>query len=225
MLNRVVVAVAAVVLVAACLGRAGTRATGVVGFQPVVQSGAPVQREYRVEGVYVEGCTCGSSCAADLTGVNPGCNAVGALKIEKGTFGAERLDACQVAFAVKGDAVWLFVDAPEGKQGEAEGFGRAVFGAMGTVKGVQRAKIRLEETDGRCTFRVDGASPISFASEPVIGGDGKAPVRLENTLHPLCRTLYQGKGLGGEFGSSDGFKIQKGGNAFFNPKLVAEGRV
>src|SRR5690349_15558469 len=82
------------------LGGRGAAAIAAFPAQPAGPAAEIAKKApYRVEGVYVEACTCKSSCAADLTGENPMCNAMGAARIDAGAYDGKDIAGTRLAFA------------------------------------------------------------------------------------------------------------------------------
>lgn len=189
---------------------------------PPEKPGAPVA--FSIEGTYVEACTCRSSCAAEISGEATGCDAVGAFQIDAGTCDGQDLAGTRVAFAEKGDAVHLYLDAGSAaaKRAALEKVSRAVLAAMGTVKFVAAATIEFTGSSGAYTVNVDGGKILALRTEPVMGGDHKTPVAIANTQNAWCPTLYQGHCVSATFADgADKFTIEKGRNSFFDPHLKA----
>ena len=204
------------------LGLACAAALGMIG---AGQSAST--KDFSAEGVYVEACTCKTTCAGEVTGEPTGCDVVGACRIDKGTYDGKDLAGTTLAFAVDHtDQVHLYLDAPEGdKRSALEAFARATLAALGSVKSVAAAKIDLTGKDGAYTVRVGGGKTMTVATEPVLGGDHKTPVALNNTLNLLNPTLYQGRCTGGMYADGEHrITIEKGRNAFFNAHMKASGK-
>jgi hypothetical protein len=56
-----------------------------------VVSGSPAARaqekqSYNVSGTFVEGCSCSAPCPCELTGIAHGCDGVGALMLNSGSY-------------------------------------------------------------------------------------------------------------------------------------------
>lgn len=183
-----------------------------------------VAKTYSVEGVYVEACSCRGTCQAEVSGAATGCDALGAAEIVKGTGDGRDISGTRMAFAVDhGDQLHLYLDAPDAaRRGALEAFARAAFAGFGKVQSVTQAHITLVGKDGAYTVQVNGGRVMSLTTEPVLGGDHKTAVAIENSMHPLNPTLYQGKCMGAAY--TDGgraFSLEKGRNSFFNQHMKA----
>jgi hypothetical protein len=204
-------------LIAACLSLCALAA--------LAQPAKPAPAKFTVRGVYVESCTCRSTCAGEITGEATGCDVVGAARIDEGSYNGADLAGTRVAFAVDhGDQVHLYLDAPQPKRTALESFARAAFAALGTVKSVADFPIDLSGKDGAYSVKIDGGKVLTLSTEPVLGGDHKTPVAINNTLNALNPTLYQGHSLGARYTDRDRtITIEKGRNAFFNAHMDATG--
>jgi hypothetical protein len=195
---------------------------GTVGVTP-----ATAKSPYEIDGVFVEGCSCGLPCPCELVGVKMGCQGVGAMTVSRGTFGGADLSGTKIAYAVAPTQwVHLYVDAPEAaKRDAALAFARTYFGPWGKIEGERDAKIDILGDNGKFSVSVDGGKTFALSTEPVLGGDGKTPVSFSNTLSALNRTFMQGRTVRLQY--QDGghaFKLEKT-NSFFNDKMSAKGEM
>ncbi len=120
----------------------------------------------------------------------------------------------------------MYRGGPTGRRWTFEAFARAALGPFGTVKGVAAAEIRLEGRDGKYTAIADGGlgKMLKLVTEPVLGGDHKTPVAINNTLNTLNPTLYQGKCISGAYADGEHkITIEKGRNSFFNAAMKQSG--
>ncbi len=184
-------------------------------------------KPFEIDGMYVEGCTCEAPCPCELTGVQMGCQGVGAFRFEKASYDGVAFDGVAFAYAVEpGKWVRLFIDAKDAKQKEAViAFAKAALKAFGPVEAVADAKVEITGADGKYTATVDGGKIFTLTTEPVLGGDGKEPLTYSNIHDVVHPTVMQAKVVGCEY--NDGthtFKLE-GSNAYFNAKLKVSGKM
>jgi len=183
--------------------------------------------EFRVEGMFVDCCSCFPPCPCELTEVAAGCQGVGAHQIS-GKYAGDDLVGVKIAHAkVVGEWVNLYVDAKDEKQrAAAEKFGRAAFAKFGPIKEVKAARIEITGADGKYTLTVDGGKIMTLETEPVLGGDGKTPLGYTNINNAVNPTVFQARCVSATY--SDGAKkltIEKGRNSHFNPTLKSSGKL
>lgn len=206
-------------------------AGGVAAVQPEKAKApepAKAAADFNVEGVFVEACSCRPPCPCELTGVNMPCNGVGAYQIERGKYAGEDLSGAKIAYAVGlGEWVNLYIDAKDDKQRvAAEKFARAVYAAFGPIKEVKAGKIDFAGKDGAYTVTVDGGKIMKCQTEPVLGGDNKTPIGHTNIKNPVNSTVYQGTCVVCTYSDGDKkFTVEKGRNAYFNPKVRGSGKI
>jgi hypothetical protein len=183
---------------------------------------------FRVEGTYVEACTCMPPCGCEIVGLEKGCEGVGATEIKSGSFGGVSLSGCKTAYAtVPGEWVRIYIDAKSPAQRKAaEGYSRGVLSAFGKIESVSDAKISFSGSNGKYTVMVDGGKVMKFSTEPVLGADKRTAVAITNVNDPINKTFYQGKAVMGEYhDGGTSFTIYKGNNSFFNDKMKASGKL
>ena len=64
---------------------------------------------------------------------------------------------------------------------------------------------------------------MTFQTEPMAGGDGKAAIHIKNAVNP---TVYQGTCVSAIY--ADGQRkvtVEKGRNSHFNPRLKSSGKI
>lgn len=199
--------------------------TGALGIVSLSTAWAADKQPYKVEGTFVEGCSCKQPCAAAFMNVDPGCRYIGAMELSAGSYKGGDLAGVKIV-AVQGEQKWvrIYLDVPSAKQHEAaEAFARGYLKDFGTVEAVKDAKIEIAGKDGKFTVKVDGGKIMEFSSEPVFGGDKKTPVVHSNVLDPLNTMFYQGKTVHAEFKDDNrSFKLDDS-NAFYNPEMKVSG--
>jgi hypothetical protein len=197
-----------------------------------VVSGSPAalaqeKQSYTVSGMYVEGCSCSAPCPCQLTGVNHGCEGVGALMLNSGSYKGVDLRGTKIAYATSpGDWVRLYVDVPNASQREAaEAFGRAVYTPFGKVKAVKAAKIDLSGDGGKYTLSVDGGNTMQLTTEPVLGGDNRTPLTFSNIHDALHPTVMQAKTISGTYHDGDRTFTLKDSNSYFTSRMRSKGKI
>ncbi len=190
------------------------------------QDGA--KADFSVEGMFVDVCCCMPPCPCEVTEVAAGCQGVGVHQIVSGTYAGDDLSGVKIAHAkVVGEWVNLYIDARDERQrAAAEKFGRAAWIGFGPIREVKAAKIEVTGADGKYTGTVDGGKIMKFATEPVLGGDGKTPIGITNIKNAVNPTVFQGRCVWAAY--SDGDKkvtVDKGRNSHFNPKLKSSGKL
>ncbi len=186
------------------------------------------KHEYRVAGVFVEGCSCNISCPCDMPGgVKHGCQGVGAITLKSGSYQGVDLAGGKIVYATSpGSWVRLYIDAPGPRQQEAAtAYAKATFSAFGKIEAVKTAKIDLSGKDGRYTLTVDGGTIVQLSTEPVVGADQKTPVTHTNTLIPFSPTIMQGRTLKGSFHDGERSFTLEGSNSYFNDRMQSSGKI
>jgi hypothetical protein len=190
----------------------------------VPASGAK-KHKFSITGSYVEGCSCGAPCKCELTGVEMGCEGVGAFSFTGGSFDGRSVAGTRAAYATKpGDWVVIYIDAPNAsKRAAAEGLMRAALAGFGKIESVKSGKVKLWHTGNKDYATVDGGKVMDLKSEAVLGGDNKTPLVYSNIHDSLHPTIMQGKTISCTY--SDGsHKIElKDSNAYFHHKIVSSG--
>lgn len=188
---------------------------------------AAEKQDFKVKGLFVEGCSCSLPCPCEIVDVAKGCEGVGAMTLESGEFNGTDLSGVKLAYAVApGSWVLLYVDAPKAEQKEAaHAFAKAYYRDWGKLESARDARIAIEGSDGAYTVTIDDGKTMKLKTEPVLGGDGKKPVVIRNTkskLNPdtkLARTVScTFKDGGHEFELKDS-------NSYFNDEMKAKGEL
>jgi hypothetical protein len=185
------------------------------------------KQAYRVEGVFVEGCSCGIPCGCELIGLEKGCEGVGAMSFHGGKFQDVDLAGVKLAYAGEpGNWVRLYVDAPKPEQRDAAlAFAKAYYRAWGKVEASKDARIEIAGADGNYTVKVDDGKIMELKTEPVLGGDKKTPVKISNTKSALNPVFLQGRTVNCKFEDGNRSFQLKDSNSFFNNKLKAKGEL
>jgi hypothetical protein len=180
---------------------------------------------YTVAGLFVDSCSCKAPCACEIIGLAHGCEGVGALLLDSGSFDKADLSGVKIAYAtVPGKWVRLYVEVKMPEQlAAAEAFGRAAFAAFGKIESVRPASVAVSGKGGSYTLTVDGGKVISMKMEPVLGGDKKNPVAISNTQNPFASTFLQGKTVDARFRDGGEEFTLKGSNAYFQDRMKAKG--
>jgi len=182
--------------------------------------------KWKMQGVFVEGCSCNAPCACELTGdVEMGCQGVGALELNGGSYMGADLKGAKIAYAgVPGQWVRTYVDAKSDKQREAAmEFAKGYFKDWGTMEASKAAKIDIMGKDGKYTVKVDDGKIFALETEPVLGGDGKTPVTHTNTKSKLSPIFKQAKTMSCTFQDGERKFELKSSNSYFNDKVKSEG--
>jgi hypothetical protein len=203
-----------------------TVATALTGFAAMA-SGPAGKHNYSVMGSYVEGCTCGAPCKCELTGVEMGCQGVGAFSFTGGSYGGKSLAGINAAYSTKpGDWVVLYIDAPNAaKRATAEAFLRACLGGFGKIEAVKNAKVAVWHKGNMDYATVDGGKIMDLKSQAVMGGDGKTPLMYSNIHDPIHPVVMQGKTISCTYSDGDKKFELKDSNAFFHHHIVSSGKV
>jgi len=189
---------------------------------------APATKDYTLEGHYVEACTCKGACAAEISGDNPGCDSVAVYQIDKGAYDGQDFSGTRVAFVIDhGDQVHLYLDAPDtARRGALEKFARAAFGPYGTINSVALARVDFTVKEGAYHVKVNDGKTLTLDTEPVLGGDKKSAVEIQNSQNVLSPTLYQGRCVSCTYADGEHkITIEKGRDSFFNQRIKSSGKV
>jgi len=184
------------------------------------------KRPFEIEGMYVEGCSCRPPCACELTGVEMGCQGVGAFRFTGGKYMDTSLAGTGFAYGVEpGKWVRIYVDAKDAKQKEAvTALAKAALKDFGPCEGVKDAKVEVTGDGGKYSVKVDDA--FTLTTEPILGGDGKTPLVYSNIHDPLHPDVMQAKTTKCEYkDDKHSFKLDEGCNAYFHPKLKVSGKL
>jgi len=203
----------------------GLMASGLVFAAPGFA--AQAKHHFSMTGNYVEGCSCSAPCACELTGVQMGCEGIGAFNLTGGSFDGKSLAGVRAAYATApGSWVMIYVDAPnDAKRKTAEAFMRAAFKDWGKIEAVKSGKISISHKGNRDMCSVDGGSVMSYESQAVMGGDGKTPLCYSNIKDPMHPVIMQAKIVHCTY-SDGGHKISlKDTNAYFNHAIRSSGKL
>jgi len=199
-----------------------------VGFNSLLSiTNVNAGEKYSVKGVFVEGCDCSISCPCELTGIEMGCQTVGAMSLSGGSYLDTDLSGVKVAFATTpGKWVRIYIDANNGKQKHAATqFMKGIYGAFGKIEAVTNAKIYITGIDGKYTVKVNDGRIMYLTTEPILGGDNKTPLMHSNTSNKLNSVFMQGKTIAAHY-NDNGRKFELSGtNSYFNPQMNSEGSI
>lgn len=199
------------------------------GMIVAVSSAARAQEKqaYSVSGTFVEGCSCSAPCPCQLTGINHGCDGVGAMMLKSGSYKGVDLTGTKIVYAsAPGEWVRLYVDVPNPSQREAaEAFARAVYTPFGKIEAVKPAKIDLSGDGGKYTVSVDGGNIVQLTTEPVLGGDNRTPITFSNIHDVLHPTVMQGKTISGSYHDGDRSFTLKDSNSYFTNRMRSKGKI
>ena len=190
-------------------------------------SQAQDKKPFNVKGLYVEGCSCSAPCGCEMTGLEMGCEGVGAVSISSGKYNGVDLSGVKIALGLgAGDWSRAYVQVAKPEQKEAaEAFAKAMASNYGKVEEIKDAKIDITGKDGKYTVKVDDGKIMELNTEPVIGGDNKTPVAHTNTHNALNSTMYQAKSISGTFTDGRHTIKLKDSNSYFNTKMSKSGNM
>jgi hypothetical protein len=192
-----------------------------------VAGAAAAKHRFSMTGSYVEGCSCSPPCACELTGVEMGCQGVGAFSFTGGSYDGMSIAGVRTAYATKpGEWVTLYIDAPTpAKRKAAEAFMRTAFASWGKIGSVKNAKVAISHSGNKDTCSVDNGKIMSFESQAILGGDHKTPLCYSNVNDPMHPVVMQAKTLHCTYRDGDhSFKL-KDTNAYFNHAIKSSGKV
>jgi hypothetical protein len=194
---------------------------------PLAAWAAGAKAPYRASGLYVEGCSCMGVCPCELTGLESGCQGVGAMRLSSGTYSGTNLAGAKIAYAaVPGTWVRLYVNGKNARQANAAAaFARATFSPMGKIESVRQVPIRITGSGGKYSVAVDNGRVMTFTTAPVIGGDKRTPIAHTNVKNPMVHTFYQGKTLSAAYHDGNRSFDLKGTNSYFNDRVMSSGRI
>ena len=175
MVTRRLTRIAATLIV--LVGTAAVRADS-----PNVAAGAPGEH-WEIAGTLTEACTCAVPCTCNF-GQAPSphhyCWSVYSLAIEKGHYGAVKLDGLHlaVAHAQSGRVAYIDENANPEQSAALKAIGSHIL-ARHDFNGVfETAKITQEIGDTSARVQIGDAG--GFETDYIIGHDGKTPVVVEN---------------------------------------------
>jgi hypothetical protein len=188
---------------------------------------ADEKKPFKLEGAFIDGCSCDAPCPCELTGLAHGCEGVGAMVLTSGSFAGQDFGEASIAYGtVPGKWVRLYLDVKKATDRVAvEAFARSAFAAFGKIEEVRNAAIALTGESGNYTLTVDSGKVMTLKTEAVLGGDKKKPIAISNTQNPFVSVFLQGKTVSGVY--HDGgqeFKL-KDSNAYFQDKVKAKGEL
>jgi hypothetical protein len=160
-----------------------------------------------------------------MTGLVMGCEGVGAFDFTNGNVGGVSLAGCRGAYAtVPGQWVIIYIDAPNAqKHAAAEKMMRYTLDGFGKVEAVHDAKISL--TGSRGNYKAVVGKYFTLVTKPMMGGDGKTPLRYENMHDRVHPDVMGGTTLTCSFKDGNRHFDLKDSNAFFNDKLMVHGKI
>ena len=184
---------------------------------------APSPNLLDIKGAFLEGCSCKGTCAFETTGKLPGCHALGAYRIDRGSYGSRDLAGTSLAFvsAPSGD-LFVYVDGPTSSKRKSAGvLAKALWGeGFGKWNTMRDAKISLTGSGGSHSLLIDGGATVSLSTSPVKGGDAKGFVVLSNVYGDPYDKLFQATIKGASFSDKGQKFTLKGTSAFFIDPLV-----
>ncbi len=189
---------------------------------------AAEKQSWHLKGMFVEGCTCSIPCACELSGVvEKGCQGVGALSLDGGEFNGVDLSGAKIAYGGEiGEWIYVYADSSKPEQREAAlQFAKKYYGAWGKIAGARAAKIDIDGESGNYIVKIDGGKTLEMKTEPIIGGDGKSPVKILNTKSKISPEFLQAKTVRAKF-QEEGHEFQlEDSNSYFNDRINSKGEV
>jgi len=180
---------------------------------------------FHFTGQYVEGCTCMPPCTCEMTGLEGGCQGVGAFEFTGGSFNGQSIAGCKIAYATEpGKWVDLIIDAPANRRKACEAFARKAGGAFGKIGTVTSGKISIIHHGYTYDLKVDGGKVMALHAVPILGLDKKTPLTYSNIQDPTHPTVMQGKTVTGSYHLGSHQFTLKDSNAFFNEHLNVNGK-
>lgn len=185
------------------------------------------QKRLVLRGAFIEACTCAGTCTFETTGKLPGCSAIGAYRIDAGSYAGASIAASRVAFVVtgSGDVFAYFDTGLDANSSAVASLARDLFSPMGTLRAVQPARITLGGREGRYRLEIGEGKSAELSIEPMRGGDGKSPVKMQNVFGDPYDVLFQARAIRGAF-KKPGFAFElKGTSAFYVDRLRIDKRL
>jgi len=152
---------------------------------PVAAAGAreTAEQPWEIAGTLTEACTCSVPCTCNFgQGPSPHhyCHTVFSLQIERGHFGAVKLDGLHFAFAhAQKDWVGYIDDRASHEQADAlKAVGAHILASFGAKADFETARITQEAGDR--SARVQIGERGGFETDYIMGMDKKTPVVVEN---------------------------------------------
>lgn len=189
------------------------------------QAGGGAKHRFAINGSYVEGCTCAAPCKCELSGVEMGCQGVGAFNFTGGTFDGKSVAGVRTAYATKpGEWVVIYVDAPNAsKRAAGEALMRAALADFGKIESVKSAKVKIWSQGNKDFATVDGGKVMNLKTEAMLGGDNKSPLVYSNIHDALHPTVMGGKTLSCTYKDGAHEINLKDSNAYFHHHLMSRG--
>jgi len=176
--------------------------------------------KYKLKGVWMNSCSCDAGCPclffSDPT--RGTCDGIDTFHIESGNYGTTKLDGLNVVLATRSPGnIWkgnwraaLYLDKrADAKQkpaletlftGKAGGVLGEIGKLIGSLAGTKWADIKIDPKAR--TAEIPGI--LRFKLEPVLGGDQKTPIRVENNpFGPAIGTMSMGKATNSTFQDYD----------------------
>jgi hypothetical protein len=175
-----------------------------------------------LRGAFVEACSCEGTCTFETAGRATGCHALGAYRIDRGSYGQHDLAGSRLAFVItaSGD-VFTYVDGPSNaKRLGASALARVLWKDFGKWHDPKRAEISLVGSSGSHSLKINGGAVANLTTSPVKGGDGKSFVKLGNVMGDPYDSLMQASVKSGSFRDYGQEFTLKGTSAFFADPLV-----
>ncbi len=182
-------------------------------------------RDFRLQGTFIEGMNCKDQSPATLTTFSNGCQGIGVLSLTGGKYLNVDLKDAKIAYAVSaGDWVRIYVDAQNPVQREAAiTFARDFLAPYGRIDTAREARIQITGTNGNYTAMVDNGNILQLTTQPILGGDNQHPVVIDNSKSKLSNKLYQGLAVQGSVKDGNRQFDLRNGVAFFNNDLDSKG--
>jgi hypothetical protein len=178
---------------------------------------APSKAPLHMQGRFVEACTCTGTCAYEATGADTRCSVMGAYVITKGTFDGHDISGVNMAYVISqpGNLLYLYAECPQSKSDLVKRLAFTLFSTYGNSQGLHNAHIGIRGKAGNYKMTIDNGNTASVQISPVMGGDGKTPVKLENVFGDPYDTLWQAKTIDGSFNLSGHGFLLKNSNAYY----------
>ena len=194
-------------------------------------AGSPAfaRQNFNITGEYIEGCSCSPPCGCVMTGLEMGCQGVGALRIDSGSYGGVDLAGVRIAYGLA-PAKWVrgYVMAKNpAQQKAAESFAAAWLKSFGKVESIVPAPVTIAGKNGSFTVWVDdaGGKRLYLVTRSVRGGDQHSPITHTNINDALSTVFYQAITVTGSYhDGGHAFKLKES-NAYYNPGVNKSGKM
>ncbi len=179
----------------------------------------------QLSGQYVEGCNCSMPCPCPmLANFKEHCTGAFALVLESALVGSTDFSGVKVAWAGRaGEEIYVYVDAPRPMAETARAFARDLFSDFGKILTIRDTRIEVAGGKGKYTLAVDGGRILELVTEPVLGADGRTPIRIVNSLTEWLPTIMQGRTLRGSYRDGTLSFNLSNSNAFFHDEFRYRG--